>query len=443
MNKERVWVNIRDSFWFLPALYSLWSFLMVIATSLIDEWVVPQIEGSLPPVLFMGKSVAQTLYGALITSILTMTTISFSTIMVVLTTYTTQFSPRTLQDFMKSRVTQHVLGVYSFGFVFVLLNLALIGSEDSQALLSPLITVVVSIICLAFFILFIHHSSRFVQVNNLIATIRDNTAVMIQKTFEEKEFKEAVDWDPSDLEGKRKADFREVLAEKNGYLQSVQFKAIINWAQNHDLLIESRFHIGDYIQKGIPLYRYWSQGEAIEEKEGKEGLAYLLIGNERTDIQDIEFSIQKLVEIAVKAISPGINDPHTAVNCINRIGSLLNELAEVYEPYRYYADEEGELRLVMEPRLYEDYLYKSFYLMRIYGCEDLSVMNGVLEALYKIALAQKEKVGSDVWRFAVYIVESVKISELDELDYERFRNQVQKVADACGEESDLERKRSS
>ncbi|MCA0972603.1 DUF2254 domain-containing protein [Halobacillus litoralis] len=435
MNREKMWVNIRDSFWFLPALYSAISILMVILTSALDVWVVPKIEESLPKVFFTEKSVAQTLYGSLITSILTMTTISFSTIMVVLTTYTTQFSPRTLQDFMRSRVTQHVLGVYSFGFVFSLINLLLLGSEKSQGLLSPFITVFISIVCLAFFIIFIHHSSRFVQVNNLIGKIRTDTSDVIAKTFDEKDYHENVEWNPAEIDQYKEREPSVITASESGYLQGIQIDGLLRAAKQQDLLLEATFQVGSYIQKGVPLFYYWEKGEDAESPD--DCLDYLLIGNERTDIQDIEFSIQKLVEIAVKAISPSINDPHTAVNCINRIGSLLSELAEVHKPIRYYADQDNHLRLIMEPKEFSDYLYKSFYQIRIYGKQDLTVMNGVLEALHNIAIVHKGTVKEDTWRFGKYMIESVDTNELNELDYERFYNHAKRLADECEEEMTL------
>ncbi|WP_279401427.1 DUF2254 family protein [Piscibacillus salipiscarius] len=137
MNKGKLWINVRDSFWFLPAIYSILSLLAVAIISLMDQWVLSAIKNDIPTIFLTEKSVTQTIYGSMVTAILTMTTISFSTIMVVLSTYSTQFSPRTLQDFMKSRVTQHVLGVFSFGFIFSLVNLFLVGKDPSSALFSP------------------------------------------------------------------------------------------------------------------------------------------------------------------------------------------------------------------------------------------------------------------------------------------------------------------
>ncbi|WP_181350218.1 DUF2254 domain-containing protein [Thalassobacillus sp. CUG 92003] len=429
MNTNTIFLKVRDTFWFLPAVYSVISLFAVFLVTAIDFWMIPSIKSAVPSILLTNTNIAKSLYSALITSILTMTTISFSTIMVVLTTYSTQFSPRTLQDFMKSRLTQHVMGVYSFGFIFSLLNLLLLNNGKEKGLLTPFFTVMVAIACLAFFVLFIHHSSRFVQVNNLIGKIRKSTSNMINQTFSNKKEHEASDWDEQELDNMKAPDYGTIYASQSGYMQNVEMNPLINWAKQHNVLLEANFQIGDYIQKSMPLFKFWKQEESdFDENECN---FYVMIGNERTDLKDIEFSIQKLVEISVKAISPSINDPHTAANCINRIGSLLAELGERYEPIRYYSDDEGALRFIMEPKSYQEYLYKSFYQIRTYGSHDLSVINGVMEALYKISVVNKQNVKDDVWRFAIYMDKVVDEDSLDELDHEHYRHQIDKLKQAC------------
>ncbi|MBM7554354.1 DUF2254 domain-containing protein [Thalassobacillus pellis] len=430
-HSQKAKVNIRDSFWFLPTIYSLISIIAVTVVTVADYTLLPMIEKAIPDIFLTNQDIAKTLYGALITAILTMTTISFSTIMVVLTTYTTQFSPRTLQNFMKSRVTQHVLGVYSFGFIFALLNLILLTEDKKKALASPFFTVIVSIVCLAFFILFIHHSSRFVQVNNLIGEIRKNASDTIRQNFTKKQYIHARDWEKDDIEALTMGEVKYIYAEKSGYVQNINISGLVDWTKANDLLLEAQFFIGDYVQKGMPLFKYWPQADKTAELSPEESHPFLLVGNERTDLQDIEFSIQKLVEIAVKAISPSINDPHTAVNCINRIGSLLAELGSKYEVIRYYGDEEENLRLIMEPKHYQEYLYKSFYQIRIYGKHDISVMNGVLDALHRISAVNDKSVKEDVWKFGKYMMNAIDEDEMDELDYNYYKQIVEKLAAAC------------
>ncbi|WP_347861866.1 DUF2254 domain-containing protein [Salimicrobium sp. PL1-032A] len=439
MSRTQIGVRMRDSFWFLPAVYSVLALVGVSIVNGLDTWLIPLVEGSVPSFFFMEKSAAQSMYGSLITSLLTMTTISFSTIMVVLTTYTTQFSPRTLQDFMKSNITKHVLGVFSYGFVFTLVNLLLLGSEGDKQFIAPFLTVVVAIISLGFFILFIHHSSRFVQVNKLIGKIRTDASALIENTFRTKSYTEAAEWNEEEIQEWQQHAVYSVKSKHSGYLQGVDTANLLAFAKKHDILLAASFQMGDYIQKGAPVFYYWKkEREEGEEEELEDCTNYIMIGNERTDVQDIEFSIQKLVEIAVKAISTGINDPHTAVNCINRIGSLLADLGAVYEPIRYYADEDENLRFMMEPKKFEDYLYMSFYQVRLYGKKDLTVMDSVLESLYKIAIVHHGEVKEDTWTFAEYIIESTNVEEMHELDFKRFYETCKKLADECGKDLPFE-----
>src|SRR5699024_8339542 len=130
MNRSKAWLNIRDSFWFMPAVYSMITVLIVIIISFVDSFIVFLFKDKFLEYFIVKKYTARKLYSTLVTSILTMTTLSFSVIMVFITTYATQFSPRILQNFMKSKFTQHVLGIYCSGFIYALLLLFLIDYSD-------------------------------------------------------------------------------------------------------------------------------------------------------------------------------------------------------------------------------------------------------------------------------------------------------------------------
>lgn len=428
------WILIRDSYWFLPSVYSIFSIIAVTITTMIDVYFIQDVTHYIPDLFLTTKSTAMSLYSALITSILTMTTISFSSIMVVLTTYSQQFSPRTLQDFMTDQVTQNVLGVYVFGFIYTLLNLLILTEEKSKVLISPFFTVIVAIITLGFFVVFIHHSSRWVQVNNLIGKIQDETYRVIDKKFAEKSYGVYAQWDEND-ENKVKENKRHIIeVQESGYIQHVQFNPLIQWASNNDVVIDIHFQIGDYVEAGTPLFSYYIIGEHEEVNE-ELSRKYILIGKERTDIQDIEFALQKLVEIALRAISPGINDPHTAINCINRIGSLLAKLGYKYKSYSYYTDQNDHLRVILEPKSYFEYLYKSFYQIRLYGKHDVSVMNGVLEALYKIAKVNDDEIREVIWDFTLYMLKAIEDEKYYSYDYDLVKKMTDQLAQVCDKDA--------
>lgn len=435
MKQMTYWKPIRENFWFLPILYGVCSIIAASAILILDNWLVPKVSDSIPDILLTGQSTLNQLYSALVTAMLTMTTISFSTIMVMLTTYSSQFSPRVLQDFMQSKITQHVLGVYTFGFLFVLINLWLL-TENPDGLLSPFFTVVITIISLGFFILFIHHSSRWAQANFLIGTLRKKTSELIRETFVERTYGEHQHWDHSQIENMKKNDTQTIYSRRSGYIQQVNYKDLINWATNSDMVLEATFHVGDYVHKGMPIFHFWSRGGSNEKFSEHD--YYLLIGDERTQRQDIAFSIEKLVEIALKGLSPSMNDPNTAINAIHRIGGLLSELAGDYRPVTYFSDDNEDLRLIMEQKDFQDYLFKSFYQIKHYGKDDISVVYNIVDALYKVAIVSETPIQKEVWNFTKYVLEEVDMENLPSLDYQHLKSIIDKFAHFCEEDLNWE-----
>src|SRR5699024_10487335 len=198
--------------------------------------VIASIKDQIPKQLLTSKDTAKKLYAALVTAILTMTTISFSVIMVVLTTYSTQFSPRTLQDFMRSRTTQHVLGIYCFGFIFALLLLIFVDHGNPVA--GPFIMAGIAIVCLAFFVYFIHHSARWIQVNNLIAKIRMDGSSIIKYVFKKEKLPEYSVWDEEEINRLRSLSKTVINAKHSGYVQEIRWNGMVEWAKKHDYVID-------------------------------------------------------------------------------------------------------------------------------------------------------------------------------------------------------------
>nr|WP_252312475.1 DUF2254 family protein [Sinobaca sp. H24] len=144
--------------------------------------------------------------------------------------------------------------------------------------------------------------------------------------------------------------------------------------------------------------------------------------------------MQKIVEIALRAISPAINDPHTAANCINRIGALLSELSHVHTNDQYFTDDEGQLRLVMPVKPYKEYLYKSFYQIRLYGQNDISVMGACVEALTMLIKTGNHRVLQEVTSFSRYMEDAVAEEQLADWDKEYWQERVQEKENALHQE---------
>ena len=414
MNYSKTSINLRNSFWFIPVVYGLLSIVVVALSTWIDLAYISHFSGTMSKLFLSTEKIAQSLYGPLITAILTMTTISFSSIMVVLTTYSSQFSPRTLQDFISDRFTQHVLGVFVAGFIFALVNMLLLTGKDSRILLSPVLTVILAIICILFFILFIHHSATFVQVNNLLEKITKQSLYLVKSKDELHDGETFEKWDSWEKKELREDEGMPIYSQKMGYIQRIPYNKLIDIASQNDCVIRLDSDVGNYVKSGSRIATVWS--EDLSSFSENSLLFTIAIGTERINDQDLEFSIQKLVDIALRAISPSVNDPHTAMNCTNRIGTILSKIGDTYDPKEAFFDKKRNLRVLTTPKPFFQYVYKSFYQIRHYGKDDVSVLNGILEALILTAEGQRKEIKEDVQRFHNYLMTSIDLNELPDLD---------------------------
>jgi uncharacterized membrane protein len=442
MKITKLLLAIRQNFWFLPFLYGCLAFLLSILSIWIEKtFSAEQIEPYIPNVLLTDIEVSETILSSLAISILTMTTITFSSIMVVLTTYSSQFSPRTLQDFISDRITQRVLGVFVGGFiysVFMLLFLKEIGPKE--LFIAPAIAVLLAVICLAFFVFFIQHVATWIQVNNLIDEITRHTLTTIHKTYKDslRNHEQIASTDKWEIEELERYNKKEINAGKSGYLQLINVHEMVKYATKDDIIIRIDRQIGEYIVKDTPIISYWTHQAHHKEVSEKKYLEMLAFGTERTTVQDIEFGLQKLVEIALRAISPAINDPHTAINCINRIGTILCQIGKATNPEPNYFDQHHNLRVIMEIRSFTDFLYKSFYQIRHYGKNDISVTTAIITALQFIAESNDQHIKNIVWEFSRYIIAGCNKDVLLPLDKDYLNHKIKNLAAATGHQRQFE-----
>ncbi|TKD68754.1 DUF2254 domain-containing protein [Pseudalkalibacillus hwajinpoensis] len=424
---------IQSSFWFIPTFYGVGAFIAAIVTLLFDRYIIQGNAIILPYFFFASYDTSVTILSTLVSSMLTMTTITFSTIMVVLTTYLSNFSPRTLQNFITDRITKRVLGIFVGGVIYFIILLLLIEESNKDTVyIAPVFAVVYAIICVAYFVFFIHHVSNWILVGNLIHHITSNTLTTIDRAyldFEEANEGEIASWDSWELDEIKMKSPTTIRASRSGYLQNIDIPDLIKLATNQDFIVRLEKDIGEYVDEGTIIFSYWS---STTKPDASKLLNTLSLGTERTTDQDIEYGIQKLVEIALRAISPGINDPNTAINCINRLGKVLSRLGQKHIPEPLYHDTKKNLRVITKPVTYSTYLYKSFYQIRHYAREDVSVLASILQSLEIAAEGNKHDTHETIWEFGQFVIRGFDPNVLDEFDHRYINEKLEKLADATG-----------
>ncbi len=424
MMVQRFLLRIKNSLWLLPSLYCVFSLILAIFIITIDTTFYKQFQNVIPAILLTRVDLAQTILGVIAGSLLTMTTITFSTIMVVLTTYSAQFSPRTLRNFVTRQITMRVLGVFMGGFVYSIFSLLFMKSTIDHPVISSGVGVIFALVCLAYFAYFIHHVATYIQVTNLIHLLTDDVLKIVQHKVDLVEKhdhisieKETYQKPHSYIKG------TEICSGKYGYLQLMDYNKLLQLAIENDQIIEMNQKIGQFItQKQCILTVYH-----LNEKVTVDYQPMITVGTDRTTMQDEEFALKKIVEITLRATSSAINDPNTAIDCIHHLGLALGEVGKLDGNYIIYKDEHGQARVIVPQKRFQEILYSTFYQIIHYGREDISVILSIFDALIMIVENSSKKIKHIVWGFSHYILEDIDLNKLKQLDQKNLQDKLSKL----------------
>jgi uncharacterized membrane protein len=402
--------DLRSSLWFRPALGALLALVLALLTALLDEATgTPRI-----PFFRIGTSGAQAVLAALAAATLTVVGLIFSILMVVLVLASQQFSPRVVGNVIRDRASQDVLSIFIGAFVYSLLMLALIN-EEREGLSSPVFSVTTAIllalVAIGAFIYFIDHITKVIRINYITAEINRQTVEQVRLQAGRLAQENALAEDDVDR-AFRGDQGKSAPALEAGYIQSIDYGALVVLAQEHDLVLRVERKIGDFVAEGSRLLRVgrmagWAEGPLPS------GLIEDLwqafdVGIERTLLDDPLFGARQLVDIALKAVSPAVNDPTTAVNCIDYLTNILIQAAHQPDGVIHHFDEAGHLRLICQPPTFEQLLDLAFEQLRLYTRTDTTLVLRLLDALTEIAQATNlPERHAALWRHAGMISRSV------------------------------------
>lgn len=382
------WNELKATFWFIPVLTIGFSVLLAIVLVYIDETRELSQDG-LGRFFFVNsadsaRSILSTISGAMIGVAGTV----FSVTLVALTLASSQFGPRLIKNFMYVRLNQVVLGSYISTYLYCLIILNTI--KDNEAIvfvpsLSILVAIVAAMLNIILLIVFIHQIAVSIQADKVISDILDMIIEQAETLFPEKIGDSAAEQQTiseSDIKSNYPQVFS-VQAANNGYLQYIDSISLLKFAASKDYLFELHYRPGAYIVEGLELGKLFAKAEV--EKEVLENLlGHFVLGKTRTAQQDLEFSIHQMVEIASRALSPGVNDPYTAIACIDNLTATLVRLAQRKFPSKYRFDEEGHLRIIADVLSFEGTVEAAFNQIRQFSTGNIAVIIRLMEALITI-----------------------------------------------------------
>ncbi|MDQ6892289.1 MAG: DUF2254 domain-containing protein [Acidobacteriota bacterium] len=389
----RYWERIRYSFWFLPSTMAVAAVALSFWTVALDRTLS---DGSLKGLRWAysggaegASAVLQTIAGSMIT----IAGVVFSLTLVALSLASSQFGPRLLRSFMRDTANQLVLGTFVATFLYCLLVLRTIRRADETAFvphLSVTIGALLAIASLGVLIYFVHHVSVSIQADEIIARVGAELVDGIERLFPEQIGEGLPSAQVLPAAGRLPEDFGRkastVPAAEDGYLQFIDAEALMALAIREDAVIRVERRPGQYLILGDPLVSVRT-GNVVDTKFSDAVNAAFVVGTQRTTFQDVEFPIDELVEIAARALSPGVNDPFTAMACVDRLGSALCRLARRDLPGPCRFDEQHKLRVFAPAVTFSGLLNRSFDQIRQNARTNAAVSVRLLETLLSIARA--------------------------------------------------------
>lgn len=430
------WEILRTSYWFIPAGLGLAAIALSIVTVAIDHSIREQ--GAWKDWTYTGgpegaRAVLATIAGSMIT----VAGVVFSITIVALSLASAQFGPRLLRNFIRDRRNQVVLGTFTATFLYCLLILRTVRGLDHQEFV-PSVSVTVGILLaitnLGILIYFIHHVAISIQATSVIRSVSDELRETIDRLWPDELGDEPPETCEVDMPFEQEQAVA-VLAQASGYVDAIEDSLLIRLAAEHGLVIRLAHRPGHFAVERSPLAWVWPPDRMNGDIAKKLNQAFVL-ANHRTPFQDVEFAIDQLVEIAIRALSPGINDPFTALNCIDRLGEALCRFARRSIPSSLRFDDEQKLRVITYPARFPAVADAAFNQIRQYGSGSAAVMICLMETIGVVAnQCRRQEDKESIGRHATLVHRAAHRSLPDDADIADFDYRFEKVQRILGASS--------
>jgi len=346
----------------------------------------PALSDWVPHALFPSHAdpqVAQVILGGIAASIMTVVSIVFAILLMTLTLASMQFSPRIIVSFTRDRVTQWTLGIFLGTFSYCMA--ALPAARQHPQPFAPVATVLGAMLlvlaCVGWLLFFIHHISHAISVNHILDRIASETETIIDELM------------PSPHQVGRRAEVgsaqrptwqAEIPSTSSGYVRFVDLQRLLGLAKAYRMEVLVLRRVGQFVPAGVPLLKV-SKESRLSPENRAEFLSAFDLGPARTLQQDVEFGVLQIVDIALKAISPAVNDPSTAITCVDQLSRVLVRFAAREPPEPVLYDPPGVSRVTLQWPTFDRLVDAAFEQIRLYAQTDVAVSLRMLRALDDIA----------------------------------------------------------
>jgi uncharacterized membrane protein len=379
-------VQVRATVWFWPAVGVLGSFVVTLGLLTVRPAAQsPLARWTWPADMATSASLVQTVA----TAAMTAASLTFSLTVLALQLASQQFSPRLLREFARDRTIQLTMGVLISAFVVALTTLRGLEPRRPLPVLALLLTLVLGIAAGFLLLVFIGHLVRALRVDTMMARVHEDTRTSVEGSYPPYDDTSSESLGP-ELPGPEGGTL--VPARRSGFVRSTDPGALVELARRQGVFLLLGLRPGDAVVVGSPVASAWSDDGTPVDVDGlADGLeAAVDLGPERTEEQDVAFGFRQLVDIAVKAISPAVNDPTTAAESLGYCADLLVLLQSRRLGPQVKRDDDGSPRVVLPDRDHRYYLDLACAQVRRFGSSEPTVLTALLRLLRDCAVSVRD-----------------------------------------------------
>ncbi len=418
---RNILAHLTDTLWFVPSLIAVFMSALAVVMVEVSSMVDGEALARFPRVFGASADSSRALLSAIAGAMITVAGLTFSLTMVAVTQASSQYTPRILRNFMRDRGNQIVLGIYVGMFAYCILVVRTIRSGDEGRFLPSLAVVlgiVLAIGSVGMLLFFVHHIADELQASTIVHRITAETLVAVERAFNACVGAPAGDGTPDNanggavfgdsisgdsisgdsISGDTSSNWRPdghddvwqpVRARATGYVQSVDHDGLLELADSLDVVVRLVPAVGDFVIDGHPVAWVASSpgaGRAVPLAQSamRDVAGTLTISSYRTVEQDAAFGIRQLVDIALKALSPGINDTTTAITCIDHLGAILVSVVGRQEVSRARAVR-GVVRVIAPAPTFASLLTLAFDEIRQSAITNVSALTRMLTSIATVA----------------------------------------------------------
>lgn len=377
---------IRTSFWFVPCLIIFLTLALCGLLIWLDTLMGLKELPWLHFLYYANSDITRDLLITVASSVMTVVSITFSITIVALTNASSQFGPRLLRNFMNDSSTQTVLGTFVAIFLYCLVLVRVTDNFAQGAYLPGLAlggAMLLTFISIFVLIYFIHHIATNLQADNIIDKVYDTLQENIRHIFSEHRDNESGQGCLEDVRAQIDKHFNAIKAQHSGYVQAINYVSLTQLMANGEQCMELLVSPGDFVTKRMTIIK--CSGQEVAAQQYEQLLACITLGAKRTPIQDPEFAIMQLVEIALRALSPSINDPYSGIACIDKLSATLCNLTHQTFPTGVACDSNGQPRLVFKTATFQGLANTAYDQIRQNSRSNLAVQLRLLEGLIRTA----------------------------------------------------------